>query len=705
MSESIKIQVEPEVKLDPTVFASFQNAGVRAASMVVAATNRASKAQQTLGMNIQHTGVLALGAATQVANAQMIMTNATQAGTARRIQAIQNQIQAVNQLAQATQALNQAAGQSPQINITRGGRSAGTGGNGMPPTNQLMLGNQMYGALRQGTSNVLGIGREVGRGMGFDLDVSNSMQRNLNINREATQLAIQGQSPDVKGTANDIETQARGIALQTGANVEDIIKGLRAFHAYTGDLKGGMDQLRNMSQSSVAFDTPMQDMASLYAVITKYMGNDATKEGVDALVRSLGTQGRMGAVELKDQIKQDPKILVNAQNFGVSDTSLKAYGGNKKAAQAGIALGLQQALMGVSAESAQQTGNAVKSFTDTITQKNAQEGFKKHGIDVFTKDKETGKKILKPLEELIPLAVGVAMKDPTIMRELMPNVRGRKAIQGLSGDARVAYDESLKAGKSEDQAELAAAAVALNQLRQAAYNFQTDAERMGDVSNFLASEAGQAAQAQAQIRETMDQATKAIILSVNKNLPDIESSIKGFAGVIGSAAEHPKTALAVAFAAPAVTQAIVNAAAAALPSAFAAVAPILAGAAAAAGPLIVGAIVAASVAALILALVPEKDPDTGEQGTEGGSGSTAEEKAAEARESSRNVEEAWAHRFDVPPAESEGFTGANPSPQNPVTVDFNYEKMKQAMSDALRDNPSDTPFPNSPSRQDGVVVE
>jgi hypothetical protein len=704
VSETIKIPVEPEVKFDPSVFASFQNAAVRAASNVVAATNRASKAQQTLGFNIQTTGLHATKAAAQVVAAQQAMTGATQQQTARRIAAIQQQITAIQQLTEATKGLNQAAGSAPQINVIRPGRGGSGGSITTPPTNQLMAGNQISGAISRGTNNVLGIGREIGRGMGIDMDVSNSMQRNISINREATQLAIQGQATDVPGTAKNIESEARRIALATGANVEDIVKALRSFHAYTGDLKGGMDQLGNMAQSSVAYDTDIKDIASLYAVITKYMGKEGTKEGVDALVRTIATQGREGAVEVRDQIKQDPKILVGASQFGVTDSTLKAFGGDKRAAQAGVALGLQQAIMGVSGESANQSGNAVKSFMDTLSQKNTQEGMKKHGIDLFTQDKETGKKVYKPLEEIIPMMAAKMQEDPTFLREMMGNVRGRKVVQAFSSKGMQAYDDSLKGGNSKEEAEKAAATVVLQDIRDVGLKFQSALDRTGDVNNFLASEAGKTAQMQAEVREMLDQATKGIVTSIHDHRTQVDSAVKTFGSAISLAAEYPKSAAALAFSVPMLQQVLANAAAGALPSVFAAAAPALAAAAAGIAP----ALVVAAVGASIIALVGAYDKGTVEdpQGADGGSNQGDVEAKAEQRAKDLAHENGWQDRFTAKPPtpESEGFT-SNPQAPAGVTIDIKYEKIKQAMSDALRENQPQMPFPNSPLRQDGVSIE
>lgn len=708
MSDAIKISVEPEVNFDPAIFATFQNAAVRAASNVVAATNRASKAQQTLGFNIQTTGTIATKTAAQVIAAQAAMTGATTAQTAARVAAIQTQINAINTLTQATQQLGNAAANVPRIQVAGKIAAAPSG----MPTNKLVAGSQMNSAFSQGTSNVLGMAREVARGTGLDFDVSNSLQRNLGIGREAINLAVQGQVEDPKGTAQQIETQARQIALQTGGDVQDIIKALRKFHAYTGDLKQGMEQLGNIAASSVAYDTNITEMASLYAVITKYMGKSGTKQGVDKLVRTIATQGREGAVEIADQIKQDPKILVGSSQFGVTKTMLKAFGGDKTAAQAASALGLQQAIMGVSGESANQAGNAVKSFMETLTQGNAQKGFAKHGFDLFTKD-ENGKKVFKSLEEIISFAAGKAEQDPTLLRELMPNVRGRKVPQAFSRGAKEAYDESLSKGLTQKDAEEAAANVALQQIREAAIKFQEESGRMLDVQTVMTSEAGEVAKLQAQVRERMDQATKTIVDSVVNNLPTIDAGVKLFADGIAAAAEHPKLALVAAFSVPVLQQSVGNALGTAL-------APALGTIAAALGPFGIGILAVTAAMGLLMALTPEPgedatpkpgegaagapgNPNSSNGGTEG-QGSTESKYVTAQQEALRLQFEQMKEQYGFTPAPG-GFTKPDPG----VSRDFKTEALEEQIRQLGQDRPIrvviDSGAAGAPNREQGVIVE
>jgi hypothetical protein len=553
---------------------AIQASAEKTFAAVAAAAVKAGMASQTALTGQLATQKKVTAAVNAAAGAQVVAMQGVAVAQQAQLQTmIQNQANYANRVVAMNKLIATTAQQATvaqtalrQVRVGSGGGGGGgpsLGPAGIPPGQgrlaALITGSQLNGAFNKGISNVSGMGREVAQGMGISFDVGTSMQRNLSINREATQLAIQGNSKDVAGTAAEIETSARDIALKTGANVEDIVKGLRAFQAYTGDLAGGMNQLKNMSASSVAYDTPIEDMASLYAVITKYMGKDGTAAGVDALVRTIAMQGRAGAVEIRDQIKQDPKILVGASQFAVTPTQLKQYGGDKKAAQAAMALGLMQGIMGVSGESAQQSGNAVKSFMDSLSVEKNEKGMAKHGIDIYTKDPDTGRKVYKPITELIAAASAKMIEDPKFAREMMGNVRGRKVMQAFAPMAMQAYDDSIKSGTNPDEAVKAGAQAAFTEMNMIAAKFQDAAGRAADVENFLASEAGKAAQLQAKMREAMDQATKNIILSVEKNLPQIEAGMGLFGKLLSFGAQNPGLAVGGAVALPIAQQVAANA--------------------------------------------------------------------------------------------------------------------------------------------------
>jgi hypothetical protein len=702
------IPVRPEVEFDAAIFGKFEAVAARASKRVHAQLSKSIPKKLPIP-EMDYSKFV-----DSVNRGESAASDAVKRSAKRRLDTLRNEVIERRNMLNEIKAINTEMG-----GVVRIGGIQRSGGGSAPRDRAAdkISGSQFTTSLRQGTSNVLGIGREVSRGMGLDFDISNSMQRNLNVSRESTQLAIQGQASDVKGTAGDIEKRARTIALETGTNVEDIIKALRAFHAYTGDLAGGMAQLQNMSESSVAYDTDIKDISSLYAVITKYLGPSGTKEGVDALVRTISTQGREGAVEIRDQIKQDPKILVGASQFGVTDSTLKAFGGDKRAAQAGIALGLQQAIMGVSGESANQSGNAVKSFMDTLSQKNTQQGLQKHGIDIFTKDKQTGKKVYKPLEELIPEMVAKAQADPTYLREMMGNVRGRKVPQAFFAKGMQAYDDTIKSGGSQADAEKAAAAVTLNDIRDISHKFQDTLSRTNDVQNFLASEAGKAGLLQASIRENLDQATKHIATTISEHRPEIEAAVTEFAGAIKWASEQPKLAMAAAFSVPMFQQAAGNLLANAIT-------PIVA----ALGPFGIGILAVTALMGLFMATNKDNDPEelakrdaakNGAGGANGGtdvyvggregarnSGYNIDNKAQsdEDRRAYKEAADLFMATFKPTPGNVSGMD-ANSSQAQPK---FDYEKMGAELDKALRNRPLQVDMVTrdpAPPRQTGVVVE
>jgi hypothetical protein len=165
-----------------------------------------------------------------------------------------------------------------------------------------------FGAMWRGT-------REILSGAGVHSDLGSMVSTAVLNQSLATKLSNSGYMPGMAGPngrlvgAGDLLSQATQTGNETGQSTTDTLSAMRAFVGKTGDLALARDSIKDMSILSRATGTSLEDMANASAEVANHLGDIPDKANVvNAVMRQIAGQGKLGAVEIKDLASQMAKI-------------------------------------------------------------------------------------------------------------------------------------------------------------------------------------------------------------------------------------------------------------------------------------------------------------------------------------------------------------------------------------------------------------
>lgn len=271
--------------------------------------------------------------------------------------------------------------------------------------------------------------------------VADSVQKGLEARGAAVDLANQSGR---KVSSNDILQKSSTIATTYGMDTTDVIKGLDAFVAKSGDVVGGLKGLGNLTELSVATGADIKELSQTAGII--HMATGDIGETMKRM-RVLAGAGREGSVDMRELSQYAGRISAGANQFV-----------SKGAAFAQLSAIVQQAAATGGATAAPEATEAVTRLATDVFEK--QEAFAAYGIK--TKD-ASGKYLVDPMQ-LIKQSIVKTGGDSSKLLELFGKMSYRavagfqdvynRAGGGKKGEA--AIDEAFK--KFMD-AELSAATV------------------------------------------------------------------------------------------------------------------------------------------------------------------------------------------------------------------------------------------------------
>jgi hypothetical protein len=202
------------------------------------------------------------------------------------------------------------------------------------------FGNQVGSA----TTRAMGTaGRIAGTALALGGGFSIADSLGAGVRQEAQAGAIVRSAQITGGLGNkDVQSAAHAAAIGVGATKEDELGGISAFVKKTGDLKTGVDLLRDMARYAAASDTAMADMGSTAAEVFNAVGNvDQTK----TVLLALAGQAKAGAIDFPALAQYGARLTStaglfeggvgqNIENFGALAQLAKAKGGASDAAEA-----------------------------------------------------------------------------------------------------------------------------------------------------------------------------------------------------------------------------------------------------------------------------------------------------------------------------------------------------------------------------------
>jgi TP901 family phage tail tape measure protein len=256
----------------------------------------------------------------------------------------------------------------------------------------------------------------IGFGFGFAAaGISNAVDDARAYEVQMARLAVaQGKSSEqMAGFREAVQRSSK----ETGIARSDLLAGVQAYQALTGDTEGGTRAMATFARVAQATGSSMSDVAGTAAALSQNLKIDPAD--FEAAFDVLNVQGKAGAIELKDLAAQMASLTPQFSKFA---------GGT------GIA-GMQK--MGAAAQIIRRnfggTAEAATGMRALMTQvvKNASK-LEKAGVKVFWKDAQ-GKKHLKEFDAIVEdIGKSKLMADPVKLTKALGSAEALRALQALT---------------------------------------------------------------------------------------------------------------------------------------------------------------------------------------------------------------------------------------------------------------------------------
>ena len=258
----------------------------------------------------------------------------------------------------------------------------------------------------------------------------------------------QGGAKDVRQDPAKIVQDIKRAANDSAVDFNAMAEGLQKFVSKTGELELGRQIIGGMGKLARATGSDVADMVDAAGDVAANLDDQLrTAENVDAVMRSIAGQGKLGAVEIKDMATQMAKLASKAPMFE----------GNVVDNMAKMGALVQEARQRGGASSATQAATSLSSFVSTFTKGARRNAFKAAGVEIENKSGE----LLSP-EEIIINSLRKTKGSKDGMGKLFSDAGARrvttgfetiynKAGGGAEGEkaVREEFDKLIKAQMSE----------------------------------------------------------------------------------------------------------------------------------------------------------------------------------------------------------------------------------------------------------------
>lgn len=280
-----------------------------------------------------------------------------------------------------------------------------------------------FAAARWGAGAAASIAGSAFRGTGINLNMDQHMSGAVDLEKRSVDLSNAGYMPGAVGVAGrrqdprQLAQQARDVANYAGMDSGNVMEGLQAFTAKTGDLETGRAVLKDMAMLSRATGTSMEDMVSAAGDVSNGLGDtDHKAEKIATVMRAIAAQGKVGAVEIKDLAVQMAKVQAAAGKF--------TGGGEKNIAEMNAMVQMARARGG--AASATQAATGVLSFTNTFSKAARRKEFRKQGIELEGQDGR-----LRGAKDILMESLQKTGGDTEKMGKLFADAGARRSVAGF----------------------------------------------------------------------------------------------------------------------------------------------------------------------------------------------------------------------------------------------------------------------------------
>lgn len=238
-------------------------------------------------------------------------------------------------------------------------------------------------------------------------------------------------------TPEEMRTFAKSVrdaSTETGISAENILAGAQAYVALTGDMDGAIAKQREFAQIAQATGSDVMDIAGAAAALKQNL--KVVDSDTIAAFSALATQGKMGAIEIKDLAGQLSNIAPLWARFsgGTGMRGLRELGSALQVAKQGFGGDAGETVTGVRAMLTALTQNAEK--------------FRKGRVRIFDKDPATGAKSLRNVLDIVrDIGESKLAKDPTKLVKAFGSQEAYRAYVQLSQNRQL-LDELI--AKSSD---------------------------------------------------------------------------------------------------------------------------------------------------------------------------------------------------------------------------------------------------------------
>lgn len=274
-----------------------------------------------------------------------------------------------------------------------------------------------FGGIARGA---LRVGGSIASGMGIDFDLSSSVRRNVERQRMAVDLSNSAFQPGAKGAAGQrqdpeqLAKEARELGNLAKVDPTKVLSGFQKFTEVSGDLATARESMKDLVFLSQATGSQIDHVAEAAGNVNAQLGEIPNKGQVMlAVMRAVAGQGKLGAIELKDQAKQMAALAAQAGRFG----------GDK--ANTIITMGIlaQAARQHGTAKSASEASFAVSSFSSTFAKDARLKQMLARGINPMGANN-----MIKDPFDLIKQMLVATHGDPRQMNKMVMDARANKVI-------------------------------------------------------------------------------------------------------------------------------------------------------------------------------------------------------------------------------------------------------------------------------------
>jgi hypothetical protein len=238
---------------------------------------------------------------------------------------------------------------------------------------------------------------------------------------------------------------------------------------------------------------------------------------VEAVMRVVAGQGKLGAVEIRDMARQMAKVATQASKFE----------GGAAANIGELGILAQEAKLRGGAASATQAATSVQAFARDLAKPTTLKHWTAAGLSPFA---DAGKTTLRSPEELILEAVKYSKGDLTKLASLFPNAMSMRAVQGFSNiySTTKGTDADKVRAVNEEFERLRAAQLTAEEVQRAyAEAVQTSQSKVQIANNKLDEMAEK-------IRGALVPALGSLVPAIEALTPAVTSLVDGFASMLGT---------------------------------------------------------------------------------------------------------------------------------------------------------------------------